>query len=105
MVRLCTHCHKPFGPRDLAKNESKDMEADRKAYGLRGVRFLYFTCPECGFADIFVDILQCPDDTPASVRARREAIKSAVRDLHPTEVEVVVGERPIHVSPHHEVSR
>src|ERR1700730_4829450 len=54
MLRDCTHCHRPFEPQDLAREESKGMEAERKALGLRGVLFRYYVCPECGYADIFV---------------------------------------------------
>src|SRR6266478_9462662 len=52
MLRDCAHCHRPFEPQDLAREESKGMEAERKALGLRGVLFRYYVCPECGYSDI-----------------------------------------------------
>ena len=47
MIRECTQCHRPFTPKDLAKEESKGMEAERKARGLEGLLFRYYTCPAC----------------------------------------------------------
>jgi hypothetical protein len=45
MMRECTQCHRPFTAVDLAKEESEGMEAERKARGLEGLMFQYYTCP------------------------------------------------------------
>ncbi len=82
MQRECTHCNRPFTPRDLVREESKNMEADRKAAGLTGVRFLYYACPACGGADIFVDLLPRHDETRAQFRRRRAEMEEVVRRLH-----------------------
>jgi len=57
------------------------MEAERKAAGLEGVRFLYFNCP-CGMADIFVDVVPRHDEFAEDFEARRSAMEAAVRRLH-----------------------
>ena len=50
MRRQCGACGRDLEPADLVRDESRNMEADRKAAGLEGVRFLYYQCP-CGVAD------------------------------------------------------
>jgi hypothetical protein len=81
MNRHCTRCGRKFTPDDLARTESRNMEADRKAAGLEGVQFLYYNCP-CGTADIFVDILPRDDEFVDDFEARRAAMEAAVRRLH-----------------------
>ncbi len=93
MFRECTHCHRQFTPGDLVKEESKGMEADRKALGLEGVRFLYYACPECGYADIFVDIHHLPGESLEDFQARRAGLEAAIKQIHADRVEVVVLER------------
>jgi hypothetical protein len=82
MQRECTGCRRPFTPDDLARGESENMEAERRAAGLAGVRFLYFTCPGCGTADIFVDILPLDDELVEDFHRRREEMEAVVRRLH-----------------------
>jgi len=57
------------------------MEADRKAAGLEGVRFLYYQC-QCGTADIFVDILPLADEFIEDFEKRRVEMEAVVRRLH-----------------------
>ena len=56
MRRQCIKCGRDLEAADLAREESRNMEADRKAAGIEGVRFLYYRCT-CGVADVFVDVL------------------------------------------------
>lgn len=81
MTRECTLCRRPFGAEDLCREESAGMEADRKAAGLEGVRFLYLHCPACGTDDIFVDILPLPGESAGDFADRREGLEDAVRRL------------------------
>jgi hypothetical protein len=71
------------------------MEAERKAAGLEGVRFLYYRCPACGVDDIFVDILPLEGEAHADYLKRRDAMEAAVRQLHDgsTKAEAVVVTR------------
>jgi hypothetical protein len=89
MMRHCTHCQRPFTPRDLARAESKGMESERKARGLEGVRFIYYQCP-CGMNDIFVDILPRDDEFEEDFERRRSDMETTVRNLHEDSVEAVV---------------
>ena len=90
MIRECTSCHKPFTPRELAREESKNMEAERKAHGLQGFLFRYYTCERCGQADIFVDLRPLPGETDEDFRRRRDELETTVRQLHADRVDVVL---------------
>ena len=41
-----------FALPDLSREETGNLEAQRKANGLEGVKFLYFHCPACGMDDM-----------------------------------------------------
>ena len=90
MKRDCTRCGRAFTPADLARQESKGMEAERRAAGLEGVRFLYYHCPGCGMNDIFVDILPRPGESPEDFRARCDDMEAVVRGLPQDHAEAVV---------------
>jgi len=81
MKRECGKCGRAYFPDDLARGESKGMEAERKAAGLEGVRFLYYQCP-CGGADVFVDVLPRDDELAEDYERRRAAMEEAVRRVH-----------------------
>jgi len=95
MHRNCTKCQRPFTAKDLAREVTKGMEAERKALGLEGVLFRYYDCPACGHADIFVDVGRRPDEPEDDFFRRRRALEEALRGLHARQVEVVLSERPI----------
>jgi len=82
MIRECTGCRRPFTPADLSRTDSKNLEADRKAAGLVGVRFVYYACPACRTADIFVDILPLAGELDPAFHQRRRAMEAVVRWLH-----------------------
>lgn len=69
------------------------MEAERKALGLEGVLFRYYTCSACGYADIFMDIHPLQGESEEAFQKRRADLESAVRQLHGERVEVVLMER------------
>jgi hypothetical protein len=89
MKRECKHCGRPFTPADLSRTESRNMEAERKAAGLEGVRFLYYQCP-CGTAEIFVDILPRAGESADDFDRRQAEMEAVVRGLHRDQVEVQV---------------
>jgi hypothetical protein len=93
MHRECSHCHRPFTSQDFVKEESRGMEAERKALGLEGVRFLYYSCPACHYADIFVDVHPLADETSEEFRARRAELEAAVQEIHADNVGVVLTAR------------
>jgi hypothetical protein len=90
MHRDCTRCRRPFTPADLSREETSNLEAERKANGLEGVKFLYFHCPACGMDDIFVAILPLETEFAEDYEARRDAMEGVVRGLHADNVEAVV---------------
>jgi hypothetical protein len=90
-MRECTSCHKPFTAQELAREESKGMEAERKALGLQGILFRYYTCSRCGQADIFVDLRPLPGESDEDFRRRRGDLEATVRHLHADRVDVVLG--------------
>jgi hypothetical protein len=94
MYRECSHCHRPFTIRDFARAESKEMEVDRKAAGLEGVRFFLYTCPACGKGDIFVELHHLGDKTDQDYQARRRAFQALVQKRRGCDIEAVLSERP-----------
>jgi hypothetical protein len=93
MWRICSNCHHPFAPQDFVKEESRGMEAERRAFGLQGLRFLYYSCPVCRHDDIFVDIHPLDGETEEEFQARREDMENAARQIHGEGVDVVVTTR------------
>ena len=93
MKRECSQCHKPLTPQELSREESKGMEAERKASGLEGVLFRYYTCSGCGTADIFVDVYPLEGEPDEVFRQRRDELQAAVRQLHGDGVRVVLVEK------------
>jgi hypothetical protein len=90
MQRDCTRCRRPFTLAELSREETQNLEAQRKATGLEGVKFLYFHCPACGMDDIFVAILPLATEFAEDYEARREAMEKVVRGLHVDNVAAVV---------------
>lgn len=93
MRRECTNCSRPFGRSDFVKDETKHMEAERRALGLEGVRFLYYRCPVCSCEDVFLDLIPLDGETEEQFSARRKSLEGRVQRLHGRDVEVVLTER------------
>jgi len=94
MLRKCSKCQKDFTPAELSREESRGMEAERKALGLQGVLFRYYACSACGTADIFVDVHPLPGETDEAFRKRRDELEATVKQMQGNGVEVVLVERP-----------
>jgi hypothetical protein len=93
MLRKCSHCGKEFTPQELSREDSKGLESERKALGLEGVLFRYYTCSACNKADIFVDICPLEGEFEADFRQRREELEATLQQLEGEGVEVVVSAR------------
>ncbi len=93
MIRLCSHCGKTFTPQELSRKDSKGLEAERKALGLEGVLFRYYTCSACAQADIFVDVLPLKGEFEEDFRRRREELETTIQQLEGEGVEVIVRAR------------
>ena len=74
----------------MVKAGSKGMEADRKAAGLVGVRFLDYHCPNCETDSIFVDILHRDGEGAEEYAWRKQEMENVVRVLHTNQVHAVV---------------
>jgi hypothetical protein len=92
MIRLCSHCCRRFTPQDFVKEESKGMEAERKALGLEGVRFLYYHCAVCGYVDIFLDTYPRAGESDAAFQARKRELEAVVSQVHADGAEAVLVE-------------
>ena len=90
MPRECTRCCRPFALDDLSREETENLEAQRKATGLEGVKFVYFLCSACGMDNIFVAILPLETEFAEDYEARREAMEKVVRGLNAENVKAVV---------------
>jgi hypothetical protein len=93
MKRKCSHCQKDFTPQELSREESRGLEAERKALNLEGVLFRYYTCSGCGYADIFVDVHPLDGESEETFHRRRDELETTIRQLHGEKVEVVLVER------------
>jgi hypothetical protein len=93
MMRICSHCDKPFTPKELSREDSKGLEAERKSMGLEGVLFRYYTCSACRQADIFVDILPIDGEFEKDFRQRQEELETALQQMEGDGVKVVVRAR------------
>jgi hypothetical protein len=90
MQRHCAFCERPFEAKDLAKETSKGMEAERKRLGLEGVLFRYYTCPVCGHDAIFVDVRPLPGEPEEDFRERRRQLEAVVTELDAERVGVIL---------------
>jgi hypothetical protein len=93
MIRKCSHCGKEFTPQELSREDSKGLEAERKALGLEGVLFRYYRCGACDQADIFVDILPLDGEFEEDFRQRQKDLEATLQQLEGQGVEVVVCAR------------
>jgi hypothetical protein len=92
-MRECSHCHRPFTRDDFVREESKGMESERKALGLEGVHFLYYTCPDCAHAEIFVDVHPLEGESIEAFEARRGELEAAVQQMYSEMIGVTLTER------------
>jgi hypothetical protein len=93
MIRNCSHCGKAYTPPELSCEESKGMEAERKALGLEGVLFRYYFCSACANGDIFLDLRPLPGESDADFRRRRGELEATIRDVRAEGVGVTLVER------------
>ena len=93
MMRGCSQCRRRYTARDFVKEESKGMESQRRSLGLEGVHFLYYACPDCEHADIFVDVHPLEGESDSHYRARRDELEAAVRQMHGEAIGVTLSER------------
>jgi hypothetical protein len=89
MQRTCTKCGRPFEPGNLVRGLSRQMEADRRAAKLEGVRFVTYRCP-CGTEDVFIDVLPRDDEWAEDFDRRRAAMEEVARKVQAEGIEAQV---------------
>jgi hypothetical protein len=94
MRRVCARCGREFTPKDLARDDSRTLEAERKAAGLQGVRFLSYQCP-CGASDLFVDVLPRDDEFAEDFERRKAEMEATARRLNASHPEALVQVVPV----------
>lgn len=90
MQRHCTRCQRPFTKHDLARERTRDMEADRKTAGLRGLAFRYYSCPACGQDEIFLELAPLPGESATDFHRRHKELEAVGRKAHADGLDVVV---------------
>ncbi len=93
MQRTCSQCGCEYRPQDLAREESKGMEQERKANGLAGVAFRFYHCSACGHDDIFLDLHPLAGETTEAFRKRRADLEAAARAVADAQASVVLVQR------------
>jgi hypothetical protein len=89
-------CQRPFTGHDLAREESKGVESQRKALGVRGVLFRCYHCPVCGGEGVFIDVYPLDGETERDFQRRKEELRQAAGEVQAGKVGVVIEERPAH---------
>ena len=79
MRRNCIRCERGFAPSDLCRAQSREMESQRKAAGLRGFRFLNYRCSACGLDNIFVEVMSLEEEPISQVEYRRKIMERIAR--------------------------
>jgi hypothetical protein len=93
MNRQCSHCGRTFTRDDFFREESKNLEADRKAARLQGVHFFDYRCPACGNEDIFLDVVRLDGETAEGFEARKAELEATARRVRADRMGVVIVER------------
>jgi CRISPR/Cas system-associated protein Cas10 (large subunit of type III CRISPR-Cas system) len=93
MNRQCSRCQRTFTRDDFVKEESRNLEADRKEARLDGVHFFDYRCPACGNEDVFVDVVRLDGESAEEFEARKAELEATAGRLRAERLKVVVVER------------
>jgi hypothetical protein len=95
MNRLCSRCGRIFTRTDFLREESRNLEADRKAARLQGVHFFDYHCPACGNEDVFLDVVRLDGESAEEFEARKAELEATARGVRAERLDVVVVEREV----------
>jgi hypothetical protein len=93
MNRQCSRCRRTFTRDDFLREESKILEADRKAARLQGVHFFDYRCPACGNEDVFLDVVRLDGESAEGFEARKAELEATARRVRADRMGVVIVER------------
>lgn len=95
MNRQCSRCRRIFTRDDFLSDESRNLEADRKAARLQGVHFFDYRCPACGNEDIFLNVVRLDGESAERFEARKAELEATARRVRADRLGVVVVERDV----------
>jgi ribosomal protein S27E len=95
MNRQCSRCGRIFTRSDFVREESRALEADRRAAQLQGVHFFDYRCPECRNEDVFLDVVRLEGESAAAYEARKAELEAKAREVRAEQLDVVVVERKV----------
>jgi CRISPR/Cas system-associated protein Cas10 (large subunit of type III CRISPR-Cas system) len=93
MNRECSRCRRTFTRDDFLREESRSLEADRKAARLQGVHFFDYRCPACGNEDVFLDVVRLDGESAERFEAHKAELEATARRVRDERLEVVVVKR------------
>ena len=93
MNRQCSRCGRIFTRDDFLREESRSLEADRKAARLQGVHFFDYRCPACGNEDVFLDVVRLDGESAEEFEARKAGLEAMARGVRAERLDVVVVDR------------
>jgi hypothetical protein len=93
MNRQCSRCQRTFTRDDFVREESRNLEADRKEAQLDGVHFFDYRCPACGNEDVFLDVVRRDGESAEEFEARKAELEATVGRVRAERLGVVVVER------------
>jgi hypothetical protein len=91
-MRVCNSCQRRLGHESLLDVQSERMEAARLSVGLEGVRFRYYTCPQCGQDHVFLEVVPLPDESCQDFVGRKAALAQIAQEVRALRTTIVVVE-------------
>jgi hypothetical protein len=95
MNRVCSRCRRVFTRDDFVSEESRNLEADRKAARLQGVHFFDYRCPACGNEDLFLDVVRLDGESDEQFESRKAELEATARRVRTEQMQVVVVTRDV----------
>ena len=95
MNRQCSRCRRTFTRDDFIREESRNLEADRKEARLDGVHFFDYRCPACGNEDVFLDVVRHEGESDERFETRKAELEATARRVRTERLEAVVVKRDV----------
>jgi hypothetical protein len=95
MNRQCSRCRRTFTRKDFIREESRNLEADRKQARLDGVHCFDYRCPACGKEDVFLDVVRLDGESGEAFNARKAELEATAGRIRAERLGVVVVERDV----------
>jgi hypothetical protein len=86
----CWECRSKLGRVDVLEEQSRQMEAARRVFDLKGLHFRYYCCSSCGHDNVFLVLIALPGETTDEMRRRRTALEMEIDGVRAWRTTVVV---------------